>query len=184
MNKYGALRMTRRAAGVHLIQIVIALDVALGPSRGLLVDPRPEIMPISGLAAGDGYVSVHVGQFTTNAVGTLLILGGAQEHFGLRVVDDVGPFTWSEPVVERHRHNARLRCPEEYQRVLQAILGQIREAATLLQSRFNKRVGDLVRPDVGFGVGEAPVSHHRKAQVWMFSRVELEIIVKTHGLFL
>ena len=86
-----------------------------------------------------------------------------------------------QSIVQWHRDNPGLGASKIDERVLDAILGENSDPVSLLESGAGKGIGQAVDLLACLGVGDRPVSHSCERGFGVFTDMEIQEIVKTHG---
>ena len=177
----GALRATRRAARVHLIEIVVVAPPPIRVRRRLRADPLLVVDPAVRARAVERHPRLHVSEIGAHRVDLLDEFAAGDDEARARIAHDVRELGRREPIVQRNRRRARLGAGVVEERILETVLGEQREAVARGEAGRGQSVGELVRLCVSFTVREPAVAGFDAERVRLLAREEIERIVELHG---
>jgi hypothetical protein len=100
MGHDGALGVARRAAGVHLVEVVGRFDLAIGRRRGLPRVPFRVVVEALVVRGVDGDEFLDAFKLIADGIDGLDVFGADDEDLGAGVIDNVGQFGGRQAVIE------------------------------------------------------------------------------------
>jgi hypothetical protein len=169
-----------RAAGVHLVELAVLVDLALGRCRGFGAEEALPALPAPRhLTESDP--ALYRWQLVVHAVDGGGEGAACHQKLCTGVVDDERPLGRSQAIVERHRHDAGFRAAIVEEQELQTVVAQKGRAVSELKPGRDQGVGDTIGAGIGFRVAQALVAEHRELAVGLDASPVLEIVMQSHA---
>ncbi len=180
LGEHCSLGVPRRAASVHLVDIIVVGDDAIRRHGSLIGNPLAVVIPALRAARIDSHEPLDGLELAAECIHDANVGCRGNKHLGLGIVDNVDPLWSRHPVIEGNRHYSRLRGGVEQQGVFDAVLGEECDPIADPESGAHEGVCQPVHLDDRLSVGDAPVAEHGKVDVRLLTGVIVQVIVESH----